>query len=168
VLCDCLGIWNKIWSWVIYTSNNACRFGVTFQGAFPDEHLNLVQFEVYYLTFYRLSTLLGSHILVQFFSLNCRSPSLCYVYVSFTNPKYCAKLKPVATALKDKLYIPTRIFMAVLLLQFTACIITSMLECRPISFSWDKNQPGTCINLTVFIYCKQDYYINHFCLGLIC
>ncbi|RDW77893.1 hypothetical protein BP5796_05745 [Coleophoma crateriformis] len=65
----------------------------------------------------------------------------------------------LSTALKDKLYRPTLIWMVVMTLQFLATIITVCLQCRPITYFWNKGQPGTCIDTTSFTYFQNAYTI---------
>ncbi|RDW75522.1 hypothetical protein BP6252_06664 [Coleophoma cylindrospora] len=44
-------------------------------------------------------------------------------------------------------------------LQFLATIITICLQCRPITFFWNKGQLGTCIDTTSFTYFQNAYTI---------
>jgi hypothetical protein len=68
----------------------------------------------------------------------------------------------VAIALKDRLYVPTRILIGVLSLQLVTALAGWIFECRPISFIWNKDQPGTCFDRRVFVYCKRNSVILNF------
>jgi hypothetical protein len=65
------------------------------------------------------------------------------------------ELMILATALKDKLYRPTRICMIILCLQFIGTLITIFVQCTPISYFWDRQQKGSCINTEAFFYCES-------------
>jgi hypothetical protein len=41
--------------------------------------------------------------------------------------------------------------MAVTLLTGTVFLFVLLLQCRPIAYFWDKNQPGHCLDWTIII-----------------
>ncbi|RDW71516.1 hypothetical protein BP6252_08079 [Coleophoma cylindrospora] len=74
----------------------------------------------------------------------------CALYFIKVSIMFC--FLRLSTALKDKLYKPTLICMTVISMQFLTNMITVAVQCRPVSYFWDQNQPGSCIDTTAFFY----------------
>ena len=53
-------------------------------------------------------------------------------------------------SLNPRFLMASRILAAYVVSYTVASMIATIVQCSPISYAWDRNQAGTCINLTAF------------------
>ena len=80
-------------------------------------------------------------------SLLCTKLSICFLY------------RRIFERARRSFNIALTSVMVLIALYYTAVVLVTIFECTPVSKSWIKTEPGTCINTTSFFYANAGFNI---------